>query len=510
LLPLSKEPKVLRRALFVVIAFAGCSGAGSEQGSSLPSPWGQIAVDDLHFIRATLRVNHPGPVDEQNPGFGDWFDQGFDRALALAERAQDYPGYYFAIQRYMVGFQDGHLGALGDDRLADVPLQRRWPGFLLGLSGDEFLVAESGERDSAREEPAYPPAGARLVECDGRAPDRWAEEILQTYVGLWSVRGARAGLAPFLLIDEGNPWVAIPSTCTFANGAETRSYELMWTPIGNAELAEKIEAARPTARPPIELRSFGEGRYWISLSSFNGNDDSVVAAIEAVLRGVTRTISALREARIIVFDVRGNHGGNSRYGSMVAEALWGESFIDGVRPRAVAVDWRVSRGNHRFLRDFNLARTERRFGPDAQETLSYAEFVDRFEDALERDEVFLTEGQGRIASPGPAPASPVSARIFLLTDDQCFSACLDFADILRAVDGVTHVGLETSADAIYIDNRGVELPSQLGRLGFSMKVYRDRVRGHNESYLPHESWSGDITDTPELERWIVSLAAEGA
>jgi hypothetical protein len=258
-------------------------------------------VDDLHFIRATLRVNHPGPIDEQNPWFAEWFEEGFDQALLLAEQAEDYSGYYFAIQRYMVGFQDGHLGALGDDRLA-APLQRRWPGFLLGLSGDDFLVAglaRSGSEgiDSAEIESSTLPVGARLVACDGKAPEIWAEEILQTYVGLWTVRGARRRLAPFLLIDEGNPWVAMPTNCTFEHDARTSSYDLTWRSISNAELAERLEAARPTIRPTIELRSFGENRFWISLSSFNASDDTVVAAIETVIREVGRQANMLRDGR---------------------------------------------------------------------------------------------------------------------------------------------------------------------------------------------------------------------
>lgn len=506
---------MLRRGAVILLALTACSAPGPEPDSAPSGTWSQTTVDDLHFIRATLRVNHPGPSDRQNPWFAEWFDEGFDLALELAEEAEDYAGYYFAIQRYMVGFQDGHLGALGDDRLA-APLERRWPGFLVGLSGDEFVVtwSESGgsaevdstEMGAADPKSTLPPVGARLVDCDGRAPGTWAEDILETYVGLWSVRGARRRLAPFLLIDERNPWVVMPRACTFERDGVTGLHELVWLPIPNAELAEKIEAAQPTARPPIELRSFGEGHFWISLSSFNASDDEVVEGIEAVIDDVTRQIAALRDAAILVFDVRGNHGGSSTYGSMVAAALWGEDFIAAARPRTEAVDWRVSRGNHRFLRDFNLARTERRFGPDAPQTRSYAEFVAQFEDALARGDTYLT----RTVDPAPSaiPANPVRARIFLLTDDQCFSACLDFADILRAIEGVTHVGLETSADAIYIDNRGVWLPSELGRLGFSMKVYRGRVRGHNEPYVPHRTWTGDITDTRALERWIVSLVEE--
>ena len=65
------------------------------------------------------------------------------------------------------------------------------------------------------------------------------------------------------------------------------------------------------------------------------------------------------------------------------------------------------------------------------------------------------------------------------------------------------MGRETSADAVYIDNRAMALPSGLGFLGFSMKVYRGRVRGNNEPYRPARVWPGDIRDTAALEKWIL-------
>ena len=42
-------------------------------------------------------------------------------------------------------------------------------------------------------------------------------------------------------------------------------------------------------------------------------------------------------------------------------------------------------------------------------------------------------------------ANPVQAKIFLLTDGRCSSACLIFADYLLAMPNVIHVGAPTSA-----------------------------------------------------------------
>ena len=123
------------------------------------------------------------------------------------------------------------------------------------------------------------------------------------------------------------------------------------------------------------------------------------------------------------------------------------------------------------------------------------------EAALARGDVFYRE----VTHPAePVPKSPpAGARPILLTDNVCASACLDFADVVLRLPGAEHYGRETSADAVYIDNRAVGLPSGLGVLGFSMKVYRGRIRGNNETYRPANVWKGDIEDTAALEKWIL-------
>ena len=96
----------------------------------------------------------------------------------------------------MQGFQDGHLGALSEGLLDDSRLRFLWPGFVVAYRSDRFQVVESeGERL---------PVGATLIACDGRPAEELGRTILQTYYGLWSVRGARNGLAPLIFVDAGH------------------------------------------------------------------------------------------------------------------------------------------------------------------------------------------------------------------------------------------------------------------------------------------------------------------
>src|SRR5262245_39203388 len=104
-------------AAAMAIAIVCAVPAGAQNANTRDSA--ETAVDDLHFIRATLRENHPGPVDRENQVFREWYLSGFPQALDRARRATDFTGYFFAISYYLAGFQDGHLGALTERHLED-------------------------------------------------------------------------------------------------------------------------------------------------------------------------------------------------------------------------------------------------------------------------------------------------------------------------------------------------------------------------------------------------------
>jgi hypothetical protein len=504
-------PPAQRTSIVVSALLAGgwlvVAPAGAQTSGVQLAAWSEVAVDDLHFIRAVLRENHPGPADTLNPWFRDWYERGFHEALGLAERAMDYPGYYFAIQYYMHGFQDGHLGALGEDLLDNSHLEFRWPGFVVEYHDGEFRIAESREREL--------PVGATLIACDERSPETLGRTLLQTYHGVWSVPGARSDLAPLLFVDAGNPFVEPLERCFWRIGSEPIEVDLAWRTVDVATLRTSVQEARRQVSPRFGVRPFGDGAgYWISLPSFALGSEDVRSGMDSVRAVLKREGTSIRLADVLVIDVRGNGGGSSSLGEEIVEELWGSPALEAARPRGAYAEWRVSASNARFLRGVNLARLEERYGASDPDVRAYREFVEAMEVAVDRGEIFYSTGQDQAVTVTPPEASGdatprrMEARVFFLTDHACFSACLDFADIMRRIPGVLHIGLETRADAVYIDNRAERLPSGLGLFGFSMKVYRNRARGHNESYVPELTWSGDIADDRALESWVLDLAEE--
>jgi hypothetical protein len=105
-----------------------------------------------------------------------------------------------------------------------------------------------------------------------------------------------------------------------------------------------------------------------------------------------------------------------------------------------------------------------------------------------------------------APA-PVHGTVALFTDHNCASACLDFADQVRSVPGSVHLGQTTSADALYIDGGArVRLPSG-NVLVLPLKVWRNRLRGNNEPWVPQVPLAVDMRDDGAVRQPV--LAALG-
>jgi hypothetical protein len=265
-----------------------------------------------------------------------------------------------------------------------------------------------------------------------------------------------------------------------------------------------VAHAQDRFQPPFVLRSFGVGGWLISTPSFDAGSPATVAELSRLITEVEAKADAIRAGRMLVLDVRGNHGGDSNYGLRIAAALWGQDYVDAMKPRPAAIDWRVSNENLRALKFF-LERERTQFGEGSGAAQPLSDVVNGMEAAAAQP---LTWYRDVTPSGAPVTAAPerMAAKVYFLTDYACFSACLDFADLVIHVPGVVHAGQETSADAIYIDNNALRMPSGNGWLDYSMKVNRGRARGNNESYRPALPWSGSMEDTQAIEAWIGGLA----
>lgn len=478
-------------ALRVASLLAGCAAQASAANGA-QEPWALMTERDLQAIHDTLAANHPGPVDPQSDTYRRRLEEGLRAAKSQAASARGYSDYTRAIRRYVNGFRDGHTAAgflLVSDRIL-------WPGFLVGRDADGSIRVLAAADDS------NVPLRAQLIACDGATTDQLMQERLDPYYWNADIPHERWNSLPKLFQLDRADSARRLANCTFEIDGASRSIDLHWVSASRDTITQHVQSMQPPA-PTIGLRK-RDGIWFVSLPSFNYFGESA-AGINALISEMTTRAAELRAATV-VFDVRGNGGGNSAWGDKVASTFWGERSVARVAESFDwTVDWRVSSDNIAHL-DEVVERNERDGLTEAAR--SWREARDAVVAAQKKGQSLVRVPELPKAQTGPAPDSPVTGRVFLLTDGACASACLDFTDVVRRLPHVTHIGLPTSADAVYIDNTQTNLPSGLAVLSYSLKVYRNRVRANNQWYEPQIRWPGGVMSDDALTAWIVGLAAQ--
>jgi len=232
---------------------------------------------------------------------------------------------------------------------------------------------------------------------------------------------------------------------------------------------------------------------WITLPTFALDQEQ-----QKELERILKKIVSFRHKKAVVFDLRGNQGGNSEYGSQIIKAFFGQNYANQKKCLAnklVFVDWRASVGNLSHVSHL-LDRYKSSWLNEVKEGLKQS--------LAKRAPYYRETSSVSCSSKDEIEQNyPVTSKIIIVTDTKNFSAALDFIDELKIMEPKAKlIGQKTNADRLYMEVRSVELPSGLGRFSFPIKVYRNRPRLDNEPYLPDIEYN-NISDSKELQKFII-------
>jgi len=478
----------MRFKTFMILA-AAMAAVTPARAEDAATHWRALTLLDVEAAHRMLAEDHPGSA----PEVGDTqFRNRLAAAYATARQRAALTGSYQGYQAVLAGFSV----AMGDKHIASRPLfgadSLGWAGVLVARRGASWVVALD-EDESAR--PSL--AGAKLVSCDGIAVDRLAEERLGGFRIVWSVEAQRIQRAYWLLIDDGNPFLNRPRSCLFDQGGESRTVALEWRPITPTELRPKVAALATRGAAGLGLRKVGDG-WWIALESLSERAVPVVEEVRA-------KAGTLRAAPFVVLDMRGNGGGNSQYGQMIADALAGapQPSAAPVAPGGCGKVWRLSERNFRQLTYYRDT-----LGPRmGKETL--AQFTAEHEAmaaARAKGERFTGPPRCPQRAAGPAIShAEYRGRLVLLTDNSCFSSCLLVTQMFRRL-GALHVGEATDANTNYMEVREDKLPSGLSMFS-TLQAVAPASPGQIGPFAPEVVYEGAIADTSALETWVQGLVA---
>lgn len=482
------------RAARIGLVLLGASLAVFAQGDT---DWKRIYLDDLEFARKTIAADHPGAVDPQNPAFRRTLESAYEEARGAAPRVKSYTSYLIALTRFGNHFQDAHLGIFGASRpLEGTRAAGIYPLWLDGAFVVEEVDPRYGEKGTALQ-------GAVLVSCDGIPASRLFTDRVLSWKGRPGIAADWFTWAPLLLVDYGPPLPKAPARCLLRSGKKTENLSLQWQAVTSGE----VEAARArlSAMParPLGVSKLADGTVWVDVPTFLTNEEKDIAAMHGMIDSLAAEMKQNRDWKLLVFDLRGNHGGSSEWGDEIAAAVFGKEWAEAAKQwlnDGVYIDWRVSKDNLEAVE--GMARQqEKRHGKDAGAGMH--RFADSMRAALESGRPYVDQRWPVQGSPRPA-AVAVPGKIVVVTSASCYSACLDFLDLMRLHPAVVQVGQTTGVDTVYMETWGHDLPSGLGQLSVPLKVFRDRKRKNNEAYTPKVAYKGRLADTEALRSWIAA------
>lgn len=452
--------------------------------------WSALAQSDIAFMHEQTLAHHPGPVDVENPDFSDVMTQALERGLELAAQAESQAGYAMAVRAYAAQYRDGHYGV----NVSTGVEAYQWPGFVSVRVGGRWFAMDDGASNASLD-------GSEILDCDGRAIDDWMHERVFGFYGDPALEADWSRRAPQLMVDLGNPFVSRPTSCRFLDGSAIEVRDLNWQDIGVDQWWALADAASASEEAPWGVREFAPDVFWIGVPTFWPQGDAL-NLMQALQDDLEARAEALRNADILVFDVRGNNGGSSSWGDSIVSSVWGEAFAAYRTPvSSSGVDFRVSSGNIDHARAI-IDLTVEQDMPEAE--AYFREVLAGMLAAQAAGEPLYVE-RNAPEPPAPSAPNPVSARVYFLTDSACGSACLDFADRMYAIENVVHIGGETYADSAYMEFRPISLPSGRGSLSLPIKVYRERPRASGQSYTPAIDYPGTDWSTSALEAWVTAL-----
>ncbi len=462
-----------------------------------PRDWSATLVQDATALHDIVIDSHPGIYDAQNPGFRARVDEGLAIALERAKTTTTPGGWWWALRAYVASFDDGHL-QIGAKTQTGFPT--RWPGFLTVHRAGSQVVAERDQADAST-----PPLGATLIDCDGVPADRLAEQRIGAFRGRWFLESQHVLLGDWLFMNASNPWAPEMRQCRFQSDGQTRAYALTWRTIEPADIGERRDRIGRRARPDFGLRTLDDGAFWLSMPSFDGDPaGDAHQALTALLTEAEAKQAELRAAPYVVLDLRGNGGGSSHWSENLAVTLWGADWIRAHNtPPIEAIEWRASEANLAAIQSYLDEWTAA--GESAQRINWAREIVEGMTEARAAGEPYWRDAAApRPPLEGPIPTQLVRGPVYVLTDPGCASACLDAVDTWKAA-GAIQIGRETSADTVYMDVRGLDLPSGLATMALPMKVWRGRARGNNEPQRPAHVYDGNLADDAALAAWVRAL-----
>lgn len=468
----------------------------SDNNKSI-SVWTKMAQSDLQITRDTITENTP-QAQEVNSFYEKWLNNGFNQAWEKAKTIDSYPGYISVMQYYLSGFYDFHTNVI--PLLKIINPSEKWPGFIVGVRNDKIVVTYS---DNIGKKSNLPPIDAQLLGCDGKS----VQQLIVSNILPFNLANARypstwQAHTPQLFIWQQNPFIQQQQICTFLVNKREQAYLLQWQVIvdpsplslGVENFQQKLAESTFGQTPLFGITNFGVGAVWISIPIFAGGVITQGTTTTKLLTHIAAQMKKYKTRNLIVFDLRGNTGGDPQYARQVIVSLYGENFL---RYLSDHFPWNSPEKIKFVATETNLQYMIQSNSP--------AMMVAGMRAAIATGKKTFIYCQ-QILEPGAiSKTNPVKAKVVLLTDGRCASECANFVMTMKSIPGVIHVGQPTAALTSSTWNAVKVFPDNVAAIIYPIGEILSPKINNGVPLFPEYYYRGYIGDTNALKKLIWHL-----
>lgn len=475
-------PSLKRTAKTIITGLFGiaCTFASA---AAPQDPWAAMTRQDADFVTDWIMRESISAIYPARDAFAAQLAAARRVLDAESDRVASYEGYRQALGHFVGALQDQHLRV----QYTLAPVSYQWPGFLAVYRGGRYIAAAGQDGDVG---------GREITQCDGKPMADWVREVAGYEQFIADLESTRARAAPLVFRDAGSPFVARPRSCRIGG----RDVTLDWRPVAAGRFAAEMAGATVLRDRVTAATPFGADGAWVRLGIFQPQTQAEGKAFKQLMADAP----ALRDKAVIILDVRGNGGGPYEWFMGFLRALYGKDYTD-YHARARLQISAVYRTTPAILKYFNgdTAAQVGDLAPPADGT-PFDDDNAKYQRALAAGKTMLVAPRNAPGIPMPreAPRNPVKAKVLVLTDYHCGSACIGFVDELKRFPGVEQIGVETSVDSRTGTPFGAPLPSGNGVISVPVMTRDGRERGDNIPQRPDRVFTGNIIDTAAVKAWV--------
>ena len=442
---------------------------------------------DLEAFRKSLRDDSAVYANNADKDFKEWYKKGYEDTLKLIDLLGDRDDCYYAMKYYVNGFDHSHITLRGY-----VPLpSEQYPGLLSAMHVNDnrhHIIYKSPDLSYLKDVQV----GDELTHINDIEISEYYKDYLESfYAGDRSILTLKSA-SIYALIVDGNRFKPVPRTITLKRGEEVINLDLKYMELSGGGLAAAKKVKQPEHTDGFKVEMVSNG-VWIKIPSFFPNRQESV-----YFTGMLSTLkNKLAKEDYILFDMRGNRGGASKWSRPILRNLWGDEKIKSLGKNHVYnEDWekklRISKNNFAGFRAHFDAAAAKFYVKAMRKGKQF--FLKKW--SVFRDNYHLYTNND---------SSPFRAKVYVLTDNFCRSTCWTFVREMVQMPGVVHIGQDTTRQSIYSYAKQVRSPSEQFDFFFPTQVRIKPSYNLGESLTPSIKYNGDIKDEAKVIDWALSI-----